>query len=551
MKALAQAAIRRLPSFARVSAGPYALPIPTGARRTLALLWLGLGLVSLILSGLFSVLLVLSRAPYVKDVFPLVDFFHVALVVHVDLSVLVWFIAFAGVFWTLNSTARGLPLAWVALVLAAVGTFLMAAAPFLAREPAVMSNYVPVLDGPVFLTGLSMFALGFALLTVRSMAAAPPVGVRPDGAAALRFGLNASVVSAAVALLAFAWSYLLLPSGLEGKAYYELLFWSGGHVLQFTYTLLMFVAWLWLASAGGVRVPLTPRVVLLLFGIGLVSVFGMPVIHLAHDITSVEYHRWHTWLMGFGGGLAILPFALAVVLALAAAPAPRAEQRPLRAALVASLLLFGTGGLIGLAIEGSNVKIPAHYHGCIVGVTLAFMGIAYHLLPRLGFAAPRPGLATWQCYLYGGGQLFHILGLLWSGGYGVQRKMAGGAEVLEGIGRTAGMGLMGVGGLVAVAGGLLFVLVVALAVLSTPWAARLRAREGIDEPEGEHGEWQDDGEIDEASVFESGTSGALDAVQDPVGEEVQPDGNDGEIDDFHGRPRGRRPHLSTVAPPGT
>lgn len=488
MKALAQAAVRRLPSFNRAALWwNYTLPVPAGARRAMAVVWLGLGLVSLILSGLFSVLLVLSRAPYVKEVFPLVDFFHVALVVHVDLSVLVWFLAFAGVFWTLNSTPRWLSLGWVALVLALAGTLFMSLAPFLAHEPAVMSNYVPVLDGPLFLSGLSAFALGFALLTVRSMAAVPPVGICLDGTSALRFGLNASVVSAAVALLAFAWSYFLIPAGLEGKAYYELLFWSGGHVLQFTYTLLMFAAWLWLASAAGARVPLTPRVVLFLFGIGLVSVFGTPLIHLAHDITSVEYHRWHTWLMGFGGGLSTLPFALAIVFALVAAPPAQAQVRPLRAALIASLVLFGTGGLIGLAIEGSNVKIPAHYHGCIVGITLTFMGLTYHLLPRLGFAAPKASLATWQCYLYGGGQLLHILGLLWSGGYGVQRKVAGSAEVLEGFGRTAGMGLMGLGGLIAVVGGLLFVLVVLLAVASRPHFACSRAREGIDEPKGEHG----------------------------------------------------------------
>ena len=27
-------------------------------------------------------------------------------------------------------------------------------------------------------------------------------------------------------------------------------------------------------------------------------------------------------------------------------------------------------GFAGFAIEGNNVRIPAHYHGCIVGVTL-------------------------------------------------------------------------------------------------------------------------------------------------------------------------------------
>ena len=68
-------------------------------------------------------------------------------------------------------------------------------------------------------------------------------------------------------------------------------------------------------------------------------------------------------------------------------------------------------------------------------------------------------MATWQPYLYGGGQFMHIIGLAWSGGYGVQRKAAGAAQGLEGLGQTAGMGLMGLGGLISVIGGLLFLIV--------------------------------------------------------------------------------------------
>jgi heme/copper-type cytochrome/quinol oxidase subunit 1 len=167
-----------------------------------------------------------------------------------------------------------------------------------------------------------------------------------------------------------------------------------------------------------------------------------------------------TWLMRIGGGLAIVPFAAAVALGLATAPRPSEDERPLRAALLWSLALFGAGGLIGLAISGSNVRIPAHYHGAIVGVTLAFMGLAYHLLPRLGYARPLPGLAAWQPALYGAGQLLHVVGLMWSGGYGVQRKVAGSEQVLRSASEVAGMGLMGLGGLLAVAGGILFVVIV-------------------------------------------------------------------------------------------
>jgi heme/copper-type cytochrome/quinol oxidase subunit 1 len=141
---------------------------------------------------------------------------------------------------------------------------------------------------------------------------------------------------------------------------------------------------------------------------------------------------------------------------------------PLAAALLASLGLFGVGGAIGFAIHGSDVRIPAHYHGSIVGVTIAMMGLAYWLLPRLGFATPSRRLATWQSYLYGGGQLLHIVGLVWSGGYGVQRKVADGAVVDRSIEQVVGMGLMGAGGLIAIVGGMLFVAVVILAVAKRP-----------------------------------------------------------------------------------
>ena len=140
----------------------------------------------------------------------------------------------------------------------------------------------------------------------------------------------------------------------------------------------------------------------------------------------------------------------------------------MRAALIASVALFGVGGVIGYAIHGNNVKVPAHYHGAIVGVTIALMGVTYWLLPRLGFATPPARLATWQAWLYGGGQLLHIVGLVWSGGYGVQRKVADGAAAMRTLEQSAGMGLMGLGGLIAIAGGFLFVAAVTLAVVRRP-----------------------------------------------------------------------------------
>ena len=437
----------------------YALPVPTDARRTLARGWLWLALAALIGSGLFSVLLVLSRTPGLNKLFPVADFFRVALVVHVDLSVLVWFVALAGLIWSLHGTARRGAWGWAALGLCGAGAALMSLAPFLGSGEPIMANYIPVLDGAPFLAGLVVFGAGATLLVLHGLLTAPKIGLTFDGAGALHFGLNASVVAGAVALLAFAWSWAVLPASLAGRAYYEILFWGGGHALQFTWTLLMLVGWLWLAGACGARLPLSPRVALGLFALALVSVFVTPYAYLAHDIASVEHRNLHTWGMRFGGGLAIAPIALAVVLGLRGLAPLAPAQKPLRAALLASMLLFASGGMIGVFIAGSNVRIPAHYHGCIVGVTLALMGLVYHLLPRLGYRAPEGRLATLQPTLYGAGQLMHILGLVWSGGYGVQRKVAGAEQVLRSSSEIAGMGLMGLGGLIAIVGGLLFVVV--------------------------------------------------------------------------------------------
>jgi len=450
----------------------FELPVPTDARARLATGWLALGVGALLASGLLSILLVLARTPRLGTIFPWTDFFHTALVVHVDLSVLVWFLAFAGVLWSLNSTDRVLPAGWIALALAALGAALMAAAPFIGAGNPLMSNYVPVLQTPLFTGALLAFGAGVALLVLRSMTAIPPVGMWLEGGGALRFGLNAAAVSAAIALMAFGWTWASMPALAQGKDYYELLFWGGGHVLQFTWTLLMLVCWLWLASASGVRVPLSGRVALILFAFGLVAVFLAPPIYYSHQAGSPRHQQLFTWLMQYGGSLAALPLSVAVIAGLASSPAAQGAARPLRAALVSSIVLFGAGGLIGFLISGSNVVVPAHYHGSIVGVTLAFMGMTYLLLPRLGAGQPPPRAARLQPLVYAGGQLLHVAGLWWSGGYGVQRKVAGTEQALTGFKQVAGMGLMGLGGLIAIAGGLMFLYVVYRAVRDRPRVTR-------------------------------------------------------------------------------
>ncbi|MDZ7751018.1 MAG: cbb3-type cytochrome c oxidase subunit I [Gammaproteobacteria bacterium] len=426
------------------------------AVRRLTIGWLSLALGSLVLGGLLTLVIVLSRTPYIQDVFPWTDLFHTALVVHVDLTVLVWFLAVAGMFWSLNSRPACAAWGWVALVLATAGALTLTAAPFVGTGEPLMVNYIPVLDDPVFFTGLILFTAGFVLLVGRSLVFSHPIGARISGPGALRFGLFSSLIAAVVALSAFAASYLGLPEGIHGERYFELLFWGGGHTLQFVHIQLMLVAWLWLATATGITSRLTPRVVLVLFAVGLIPVLLTPLAYLNFPVDSPSHQHTMTWLMRYGGGLAAVPIGLVILFNLVQSMGRPHQWRPERAALFSSMVLFGAGGLVAFMIQGSDVTVPAHYHGSIVAVTLAYMGMTYHLLPRLGFARPSGRAATLQPWLYGGGQLLHVIGLAWSGGYGVQRKTAGEAQMLDAVEKIAGMGLMGLGGLIAVSGGVLF-----------------------------------------------------------------------------------------------
>lgn len=440
------------------------LQVPADERAGLARGWLALGVFALIASGLFSVLLVLSRTPQIAKLMPLTDFFHVALVVHVDLSVLVWFLAFAGVLWSLVGAPVLLRLGQASLGFAALGAAVMVLAPFVGSGGPLMANYIPVLDEPVFLSGLVVFGLGIALLHGRALLAAVVSG--PGRGA--RFGLNAAALAGTIALISFAWSYFYVPRLITSKDYYELLFWGGGHVLQFVYALLMLAAWLILAHAIRAPLPLPERIVKLLFLLGAAPVLLVPGIYLLHDPRSGEFRALMTWLMQFGGALPMAPFMLAAALSCARARSPSPTERPLRAALFASLTLFAVGGVMGLLIRESSTLIPAHYHGSIVGVTLALMGLSYYLLPRLGYQAPDSRAAAWQPLVYGAGQLLHIGGLAWAGGHGAQRKVADAVQGLSSLEHKMAMGVMGFGGLIAIIGGVIFLVVVLRAV----WAGR-------------------------------------------------------------------------------
>lgn len=440
--------------------------------------WLWLAVFSLVAAGLMAVLLALSRTPFIQNLIDNPALFKVALVVHVDLSALIWFFACAGALW--SALGAGPVNHWDrrALIAAWLGTLMVTAAPFVGAAEPLMNNYVPVLRHPWFFLGLGACVGGLVIQACRfiHLTAWRPPDSSFTITALLRLAmlLSAWVFLAAVASVLMSW--LLMPQDAYGEAFYELLFWGGGHVLQFAYTVMLMAAWLVLAAAAGGSPPVAQRHLRWLFPIAVVPLIVVPWLYTV-PLDQALHVRGFTELMRWGG-LASLPLGLVALASVCRLRPHDAEGRRLAAAAVCSMGLFAAGGVLGFLISGSNTMVPAHYHGSIVAVTLALMGLVYYALPRLGRPITLPRTAHWQSYVYAAGQLMHVAGLAWCGGYGVQRKVAGAAQGLDGLAETAGMALMGLGGVVSVAGGIMFLVVAMTALLGGLWPFRVGALRG-------------------------------------------------------------------------
>jgi len=350
-----------------------------------------------------------------------------------------------------------------ALYFSVAGTGLLVVSPFLGAGKPLLNNYIPVLQHPLFFWSIGLFSFGVLIQCVRVLSIWPGKLSHVSSVAPY-----VAAVFTLVSILVFFVSWSNVPSNPDKLVYYEFLFWGPGHVLQFNHTSLLLFSWLILLYQAGGRVSISDRTTNWLFLILLLPLIYVFYIYVAHDVFSPFHLIEFTDLMKYGGLLS-LPLGLVVSWAFLTSKLNNGvDNQAIKATLITSVILFATGGVLGFMIHGVNVVIPAHYHGSIVGVTLAFMGVAYYLLPKLGYRKPVWKMARMQPWVYAGGQLMHVLGLAWSGGYGVQRKTAGSAQGLDSLPEIVGMGMMGLGGLISIIGGVMFLIV----MLRSMWPER-------------------------------------------------------------------------------
>lgn len=436
--------------------------------------WSLLAIASLAIAGVFALLVAMSRVPGVEDIFPWpLQFFQKGLVIHVVYSIVLWFLTVLGALSAaaahgLGTGAKTALLGKTALGLAALTTVLLFIPALMDDPEPSLNNYVPVIIHPLYYGALALLALAIVLAVARLLWAisltASPLPVEVDA-------IRTAGLIALAALMCFGIAAVFVWGEEPTAALNEDLFWGGGHALQFVNVTLMVLGWALLAGLGRgdgpAAAPWLKGAVALLF----LGVLPAPMLYFIFEPFSADQRDTFT-LMQFL--LAPAPLIMALGLILAAVRAKTDGTLPLisrlpRQALIISAAVFFLGGFLGLFVDGADTRTPAHYHGVIGGVNVAFFGLFIcFLLPVLGRAA-RPGRAlTSLFWLYGVGQALHSLGLFLAGGYGAPRKTAGNIEGLDALGAQIGLYMLGVGALIAIIGGVMFAYIVGKALLKKP-----------------------------------------------------------------------------------
>jgi cytochrome c oxidase subunit I len=420
--------------------------------------WLGLAIGALVIAGSFSLLVVIARLPPIARHITDATFFKRALVIHVDMSLVVWFTAFlAALAHTIPGRHRA---GRLGAAIAAAGMLLMTVSLALRAEP-VLANYIPVLDHPVYLVGLALVGVG-VLVTLLGRRLVPAPGEHAEGHVVAVRGATVAFLLALVTLVA---SIAGTPAGMPTWSAYELRFWGAGHLLQVAHSAGMLAAWQLLLRGALGAPPLGRRTAAVLVGLLVAPTLAGPLLTAA-GTTSLTYQIGFTRLMQFG---IFAPVVAALVLCvravLRAPPARRRDARVLAFAASGALTLLGY--VLGAMIRGSDTTVPAHYHAAIGAVTVAYMGVAFTLLERAGARIRHARLARWQPAVFGVGQTIFAAGFALAGAQGMARKTYGQEQHVRTIVETIGLGVMGFGGLIAIVGGVVF-LVVAIAA----WRSR-------------------------------------------------------------------------------
>jgi heme/copper-type cytochrome/quinol oxidase subunit 1 len=236
--------------------------------------------------------------------------------------------------------------------------------------------------------------------------------------------------------------------------------WGGGHILQCLNVILLLTAWSYLSNHIKPNNPLKIATIWLV----IASLIGISF-YFIWDIDDEHQALAFTHLQKILGPPVIIFFIVLFPTMLEQFKNFK-WQDPAVLSLWSSIIVFATGGILGGFVDGTDTRTPAHYHGVIGGINLAFVGLFYTVfLPLVGRNIPTGKLLTSQIILYASGQFLFIIGMFIAGGLGAARKVMGTSIDMGSLIGVVAARIRDFGGGLAIIGGILFIYVALKALL--------------------------------------------------------------------------------------
>lgn len=455
------------------------------------------------IGGAAGLLVLLTRWPAIH-LLP-VEWYYRWLTAHGLLALIVWIIFFEmalihfGSATLLKSRVAMPILAKITYGLMVGGVAIVVVMVLTGQADVLFTSYVPLQAHPLYYLGIVLFAVGALIGFIHffvSAAVAKKEGGYKKSLPLVSFGIMAASVigiltiahGAGVMVPALLWSVGLFEN--YDPSLYRLVFWGFGHSSQQINVCMMVSCWYMTAAFLFKSKPLSEKLsrgafVLYILFINVASEHHLlvdPVLSTWHKIVNTSYVMHLAVLASMIHAFAV-PGAIEAGLRkqgynnglfewLKKAP----WGNPMFSSIFISIVLFGfLGGTTGVIfgteqfniIRHNTWAITGHFHGTVVaGTTIAFMGVTYYFIPVF-FKREliMPGIAKLQPYVYGIGVSMISIFMMAAGSFGVPRRHwdynFSDAPFGYQFDTTVDifMGLTGIGGVIAVVGGAMYVVV--------------------------------------------------------------------------------------------
>jgi cytochrome c oxidase subunit I len=473
-----------------------------------------IAVVALLVGGLLAIGVVLTRWPAVHWL--AADTFYMVLTAHGIDMLIFWMIFFeVAVLYFCSSTLLRCRIAtptvaWLAFALMLIGAVTNNVAVFQGSSSVMMTSYVPMMAAPSFYLGLILFAVGaliacfvfFGTLVIakREKTYEGSVPLVTFGAITAAIIAVFTIASGAIILIP---TFMLSVGWISGvdPLIYRTIWWAFGHSSQQVNVAAHISIWYAVAAIAFGAKPMSERVsrgafLLYIFFLQLASAHHLlsdPGMSTGWKVVNTSYFMYFAVLASMIHGLTI-PGAIEV--------AQRAKGynktlfewlrkapwgNPTFSGMFISLIGFGfLGGISGVMMGTeqlnmlihNTIYVPGHFHATVVvGTTLTFMAFTYFLIPVLfKREVIAPKLARLQPYLFGLSMYFFCLVMMGAGTLGVSRRhwdmaFQGAALAYEWPGAAyLMMGLVGIAGVSAIAGGGIYIFVTVGSIL---WGKKL------------------------------------------------------------------------------